>query len=249
MRLSNKVAVVTGASKGIGAGIAQALAAEGASVVVNYASSRDAAQKVVAGIVEDGGKAVAVQGDVSKADEAQGIAEAAVREFGGLDVLVNNSGVYEFADLAGITEASFRRVFDIDVLGLILVTKEAVARMNDGGCVINISSLASTLNMPGSLVYSAAKHAVDGITYVLAKELAPRDIRVNGINPGLIETEGSRAAGFVGGAGDDSGFAADVDLGRPGTPQDIASIVTFLASGDSNWVTGQSIVANGVQVV
>lgn len=215
MRLSDKVAVVTGASKGIGAAIACSLAAEGASILVNYASSKDAAEKVVAQITEAGGTAIAVKGDVSNEDEARQTTEAAILEYGRLDVL-----------------------------GLLLVTKHAVPRMSQGASIVNLSSLASVINPPGAVVYTAAKHAVDGITAQLAKELAPRGIRVNGVNPGLIETEGTRGAGFFGGS---SGFAGDTDLGQVGTPEGVARIVTFLATGDSGWVTGQSIVANGPQ--
>ncbi|MFJ8026815.1 SDR family oxidoreductase [Streptomyces sp. NPDC096311] len=246
MRLSNKVAVVTGASKGIGAAIAEALAAEGASVVVNYARSRDAAEDVVARISKARGTAVAVRGDVSKADDARELVEAAVREFGGLDVLVNNSGVYEYGGLADFTEDSFHRVFNVDVLGVLLVTKEAAARMNDGGSVINIGSSVSTLNPPGAVVYTAAKHAVDGITATLAKELAPRDIRVNSVNPGFIDTEGTRAAGLFGSASTRPSVAPPAGRGLAGRPEDIANIVTFLAGADSHWVSGQSILASGV---
>jgi len=197
-KLNGKVAVVTGASKGIGAAIAKSLAAEGASVVVNYASSKAGADTVVAAITKQGGKAVAVGGDVSKAADAQGIIDAAIKNFGKLDVLVNNSGVYEFAPLGDITEASFHRQFNINVLGLLLTTQAAVKHLGEGASVINISSAVSTLLPPSSAVYTATKGAVDAITGVLAKELGAKKIRVNSINPGLVETEGTHSAGFVG---------------------------------------------------
>ncbi|MFI8632338.1 SDR family NAD(P)-dependent oxidoreductase [Microbacterium sp. NPDC077663] len=245
MTLADKVAIVTGASKGLGAAIADALAAGGARVVVNYASSKEAAERVVARITASGGHAIAVRGDVSVETDADALIAAAIAEYGRLDILVNNSGVYEYADLADVTAASFHRVFDIDVLGLIQVTRAASAHLGHGGSIVNMSSLASTMNPPGALVYTAAKHAVDGITAQLANELAPRGIRVNGVAPGLVDTEGTRAAGYF----DDSteGFAGETDLGTPGRPGDIAAIVAFLASDAAVWVTGQTLVANGAQ--
>ncbi len=243
-RLQGKVAVVTGSSKGIGASIAKALAAEGAAVVVNYASSKDGAAQVVGQIVGDGGKAVAVKGDVSKAAEAKGVVDAAIKAFGRLDVLVNNSGVYEMAPLEELTEAQFHRQFDINVLGVLLTTQAASPHLKEGASVINISSVVTSLNLPGSAIYTATKGAVDSITGVLANELGPRGIRVNAINPGLVETEGTHAAGIIG--SDFEGSAVtDTPLGRIGQPGDIADIAVFLASQDSRWLTGEHIVASG----
>ena len=245
MKLKDKVAVVTGASKGIGAGIAKALAAEGAAVVVNYASSKEGAEKVVAEIAENGGKAVAVRADVSKpADIARLFAETK-KQFGRLDVLVNNAGVYEFGALEEVTEERFHRQFNLNVLGLLLTTQEAAKNFgNEGGSVINIGSAVSSLLPPGSAVYSATKASVDAITVVLSKELGPRKIRVNAINPGMIETEGSQAAGFVG-----SPFQKDVEakspLGRIGQPDDIAPTAVYLASSDSKYMTGESLKVSG----
>jgi 3-oxoacyl-[acyl-carrier protein] reductase len=243
-KLKGKVAVVTGASKGIGAAIARALAAEGASVVVNYASSKSGAEAVVAEIGKAGGKAVAVQGDVSKAAEAKAIVDAAVKHFGRLDVLVNNSGVYEFKPLEDITEKHFRQEFDVNVLGLLLTTQAAAKHLGEGGSIVNIGSLVTRISPPASAVYTGTKGAVDAITGVLARELGPRRIRVNTVSPGMVETEGTHAAGFIG-----SDFAADAaaktPLGRIGQPQDIASIVTFLASDDSHWLTGEQLYASG----
>ncbi|MBE1160226.1 glucose 1-dehydrogenase [Dyella acidiphila] len=243
-KLKGKVAVVTGGSKGIGAAIAKALAAAGAAVVVNYASSKAGADAVVADIAKAGGKAIAVGGDVSKAAEAQGIIDAAVKEFGRLDVLVNNSGVYEFAPLEEINEQHFKKHFDVNVLGLLLTTQAAAKHLGEGGSVINIGSLVTRLTPPGSAVYTATKGAVDAITGVLARELGPRKIRVNALNPGMVETEGTHAAGFIG-----SDFhqhaTAQTPLGRIGQPDDIASIAVFLASDDSYWLTGEHLFAAG----
>ena len=197
-KLTGKVAVVTGASKGIGAAIARSLAAEGASVVVNYASSKAGADAVVAAISAAGGKAVAVRGDVSKAAEAQGIIDAAIKSYGRLDILVNNSGVYEFAPIEAVTEEQFHRIFNINVLGLILTTQAAVKHLGEGGSIINIGSVASRITPPGSSVYTGTKGAVDAITGVLSRELGPKKIRVNALNPGMVETEGTRSAGVIG---------------------------------------------------
>jgi 3-oxoacyl-[acyl-carrier protein] reductase len=243
-RLSGKVAVVTGASKGIGAAIAKALAAEGASVVVNYASSKAGAEKVVEAIKAAGGKAVAVGGDVSKAAEAQGIIAAAIKNYGRLDVLVNNSGVYEFAPLEAVTEENFHRQFNINVLGLLLTTQAAVKHLGDGGSIINIGSGVSRLTPPNSAVYTATKSAVDAITGVLSKELGPKKIRVNSINPGIVETEGTHAGGFIG-SDFEKTFVAQTPLGRIGQPGDIASIAVFLASNESGWLTGEQLLAAG----
>jgi len=243
-KLEGKVAVVTGASKGIGAEIARQLAAEGAAVVVNYATSKAGADKVVADITGKGGKAVAVKGDVSKAAEAQGIIDAAVETYGRLDILVNNSGVYEFGAIEAVTEESFHRMFDINVLGLLLTTQAAVKHLGAGGSVINIGSGASRITPPNSAVYSGTKGAVDAITGVLAKELGPRQIRVNTINPGMIETEGTVSGGFIG-----SDFEKELvklaPLGRTGRVGDIATIAVFLASADSGWLTGEQLLATG----
>ncbi len=244
-KLEGKVAVVTGASKGIGAGIAKAFAAEGAAVVVNYASSRQDAEQVVAAIERDGGRAVAVQGDVSKAADVARLFAETKSAFGAVDVLVNNAGVYQFAPLEAITEAEFHRLFNTNVLGLLLATQEAVRHMPaTGGSVINIGSVISRLTLPGSAIYSATKASVDAITQVLAKELGARNIRVNGLNPGMVETEGAHSAGFIG-----SDFAnqaiAQTPLGRIGQPRDIALVAVFLASADSAWMTGESLIASG----
>jgi 3-oxoacyl-[acyl-carrier protein] reductase len=244
-KLSNKVAVVTGASKGIGAAIAKGLGAEGAAVVVNYASSKEGADAVVAEIVKAGGKAIAVQGDVSKASDVQRIFAATKQAYGRLDVLVNNAGVYQFAELGEITEDQFHREFNTNVLGLILATQEAAKLFGpEGGSIINIGSTASSITPPATAVYTATKGAVDAITHVLAKELGPKKIRVNSINPGMVETEGVHSAGFIG-----SDFQKQMEtqtpLGRIGQPEDIAPIAVFLASQDSGWLTGETLLASG----
>jgi 3-oxoacyl-[acyl-carrier protein] reductase len=243
-KLKGKVAVVTGASKGIGAAIAKALAAEGASVVVNYASSKAGADKVVAAITVAGGKAVAVGGDVSKAAESQGIIAAAIKNYGRLDILVNNSGVYEFTPIEAVTEKQFHRIFDINVLGLLLTTQAALKHIGEGGSIINIGSVVSRITPPNSSVYTGTKGAVDAITGVLSRELGPKKIRVNTLNPGMIETEGSRAAGFIG-SDFEKGVVTQTPLGRIGQPNDIASIAVFLASDDSAWLTGEQLLAGG----
>ena len=243
-KLAGKVAVVTGASKGIGAAIAKSLAAEGASVVVNYASSKTGADKVVADITKAGGKAVAVAGDVSKAAGAQGIVDAAVKQYGHLDILVNNSGVYEFSPIESVTEEQFHRQFNVNVLGLLLTTQAAVKYLGEGGSIINIGSGASRLTPPNSAVYSGTKGAVDAITGVLAKELGPKKIRVNTINPGMVETEGTHSAGFIG-SDFEKAMVAQSPLGRIGQPDDIAEIAVFLASNDSRWLTGEQLLATG----
>ncbi|HVW14940.1 MAG TPA: glucose 1-dehydrogenase [Mucilaginibacter sp.] len=244
-KLANKVAVVTGASKGIGAGIAKDLAAEGASVVVNYTSSKEGAEKVVADIVSNGGKAVAVQGDVSRSADVERLFAEAKNAFGRVDILVNNAGVYKFTGIEEITEDEFHRQFNTNVLGLLLSTKEAVKNFGEnGGSVINIGSVVSRIAPPGSSIYTATKGAVDAITHVLSKELGPKKIRVNSINPGIVETEGSHAAGFIG-----SEFQKNAEqttpLGRIGQPGDIAPLAVFLASDDSRWLTGETLLAGG----
>jgi 3-oxoacyl-[acyl-carrier protein] reductase len=244
-KLKGKVAVVTGASKGIGAGIAKGLAAEGAAVVVNYASSKDGADRVVAEITSQGGKAIAVQGDVSKAADVQRIFADTKKAFGHLDILVNNAGIYEFAPLEQITEDQFHRMFNTNVLGLLLATKEAAKQFGpEGGSVINVGSTASQITPPTSAVYTATKGAVDAVTHVLAKELGPRKIRVNSINPGMIETEGVHSGGLYGGDLQKT-FEAQTPLGRIGQPGDIAPIAVFLASEDSGWLTGETLLASG----
>jgi 3-oxoacyl-[acyl-carrier protein] reductase len=243
-KLKGKVAVVTGASKGIGAAIAKSLAAEGASVVVNYASSKAGADTVVSAITAAGGKAVAVGGDVSKAAEAQGIVDGAIKNYGRLDILVNNSGVYEFAPVEDVTEDHFNKMFNINVLGVLLTTGAAVKHLGEGASIINIGSGASSLTPPNSTVYSGTKGALDAITGVLAKELGPKKIRVNSINPGFVVTEGTHTAGFVG-SDFANGFIAQTPLGRAGQVDDIASVATFLASEDSKWLTGEHIIASG----
>jgi 3-oxoacyl-[acyl-carrier protein] reductase len=243
-RLTGKVAVVTGASKGIGAGIAQALAAEGASVVVNYASSKAGAEKVVAAITAAGGKAVAVGGDVSKAADANGIIDAAIKNYGRLDILVNNSGVYEFAPLEAVTEENFHKMFNINVLGAILTTQAAVKHMSNGGSIINIGSAVSRLTPPNSSVYTGSKGALDAITGVLSRELGPKKIRVNTINPGIVETEGTHSGGFIG-SDFDKGFVAMAPLGRIGKVGDIAPIAVFLASDESSYLTGEQLLVSG----
>lgn len=244
-RLKNKVAVVTGASKGIGAGIAKSLAEEGASVVVNYASSKEGADRVVAEIVRKGGKAVAVQGDVSKGSDVRRIFAETKKAYGTLDVLINNAGIYEFAPLGEITEDQFHRQFNTNVLGLILATQEAVKLFGaEGGSIINIGSVVSSQTPPTTAVYTATKGAVDAVTHVLAKELGPKKIRVNSINPGMVETEGVHTSGIIG-----SDFQKQVEsqtpLGRIGQPDDIAPIAVFLASADSGWLTGETLIASG----
>ncbi len=244
-KLANKVAVVTGASKGIGADIAKSLAAEGASVVVNYASSKEGADKVVAAITANGGKAIAVQGDVSKQTDITRLFAETKKAYGQLDILVNNAGVYAFAPLDQITEELFHQQFNLNVLGLLLTTKEASKYFNgDGGSVINISSAVTTLYPPGSATYTATKAAVDAITVILSKELGPKGIRVNAINPGMIDTEGVQSAGFLG-SDFEKGIVAQTPLGRIGQPEDISPAAVFLASSDSKYMTGQTVNISG----
>ncbi|KVQ06341.1 glucose 1-dehydrogenase [Burkholderia ubonensis] len=243
-KLAGKVAIVTGGSKGIGAAIARALAAEGAAVVVNYASSKAGADAVVSAIVEAGGRAVAVGGDVSKAADAQRIVDTAIDTYGRLDVLVNNSGVYEFAPIEAITEEHYRRQFDTNVLGVLLTTQAAVKHLGEGASIINISSVVTSITPPATAVYSGTKGAVDAITGVLAIELGPRKIRVNAINPGMVVTEGTHSAGIIG-SDLETQVLGETPLGRLGQPDDIASVAVFLASDDARWMTGERLVASG----
>jgi 3-oxoacyl-[acyl-carrier protein] reductase len=243
-KLTGKVAVVTGASKGIGAGIAKSFAAHGASVVVNYASSKEGAENVVAAITKTGGKAIAVGGDVSKAAEAQAVVEAAIRAFGRLDILVNNAGVYEFSPIEGVTEEHFHRHFNINVLGPLLAIQAAVKHLGEGGSIINIGSGVTRITPPNSAVYTGTKGALDAITGVLARELGPRKIRVNSLNPGMVETEGTHSGGYVG-SDLEKTLVAQTPLGRIGQPDDIADVAAFLASNDSRWLTGEVLLASG----
>lgn len=244
-KLQGKVAVVTGASKGIGAGIAKALAAEGSSVVVNYASSREDAEKVVREIVAKGGKAIAIGGDVSKAADVKALLAKTKEAFGRLDVLVNNAGVYAFSPIEEFSEAEFHRQYNINVLGPMLLTKDSLQYFGpQGGSIINVSSVASYNSPAYSSIYSATKSALDTVTRVLAAELGPRKIRVNSLNPGGVETEGTHSAGVIG-----SDFEKEMirraALGRLGQPEDIAKVAVFLASDDSGWITGERISASG----
>src|SRR5262245_43565631 len=244
-KLTGKVALVTGASKGIGASIAKHLAAEGAAVVVNYATSKQGADRVVGEIVEGGGKAVDVRANVAKQAEIERLFSETKQAFGRLDILVNNAGVYEFSPIDKVSEAHFHKQFDLNVLGLILASQEAAKHFGpEGGSIVNISSLASSLAPPNASVYSATKAAVDAVTKSLAKELGSRKIRVNAINPGMVETEGVHAAGFT-----ESDFRqqmeAQTPLGRIGQPEDIAPAAVFLASPDAAWITGETLVIAG----
>lgn len=245
-KLSGKVAVVTGASKGIGANIAEQLALEGADVVVNYASSRVGADAVVQNIVAKGGRAVAVQADVSNPSEIDRLFAEGQKAFGRVDILVNNAGIYDFAPLESVTPDHFHKQFNLNVLGLLLASQAAVKAFEpDGGSIVNVSSIVSTLGVPGASVYSGTKGAVDAITRSLAKELGPRRIRVNAINPGMIETEGVHSSGIA-----ESDMRKQIEattpLGRVGQPRDIGTVAVFLASSDSGWVTGQTLnVAGG----
>jgi len=244
-KLANKVAVVTGASKGIGAQTAKGLAAAGASVVVNYSSSKEGADKVVAEITGKGGKAVAIQGDVSKAADVTRLFAETKKAFGSLDILVNNAGIYKFTTLEEVTEEEFYRQFNTNVLGLLLTTREAVKNFGpNGGSVINISSAVTRLTPPGSSIYAGTKGAVDVISGVLSKELGAKKIRVNSLNPGMVETEGTHSAGFIG-SDLEKQLASQSPLGRIGQPEDIASVAVFLASDDSGWLTGETLTASG----
>ncbi len=244
-KLKGKVAIVTGASKGIGASIAKHLAAEGASVVVNYSSSKEGADKVVAEIVKKGGKAVAVGANLSKKSEIDHLFAETKKSFGRLDVLVNNAGIFEFKPLGDVTEEHFHKQFNLNVLGLILASQKAAEQFGaEGGSIINISSVVAVSPAPGGSVYSATKAAVDAVTKSLAKELGSKKIRVNSLNPGMVETEGFHAAGIAG-----SDFQKMVEsqtpLGRIGQPDDIGKVAVFLASADSGWITGETLLVSG----
>ena len=243
--LKGKVAIVTGASKGIGAGIAKRMAEEGAAVVVNYASSKEGADRVVSEITKKGGKAIAVQGDVSKVVDVKRLFAEAKRAFGAPDVLVNNAGIFAFDPLEAVTEDEFHREFNTNVLGPILTIQEALKHFGpEGGSVINISSVVSTAAVPNSVVYSATKGAVDSIARVLGTELAARKIRVNTIAPGGVETEGSHSLGMIG-SDFEKQIVADTPMGRLGQPEDIARVAVFLASDNARWLTGERIAASG----
>lgn len=243
-RLAGKTAVVTGASKGIGAGIAKAFGKEGANVVVNYARGKEDAEKVAAAIEKAGGKAITVQADVSKQADVDRLFEVTKKTFGTVDVLVNNAGVYEFAPIDQVTEASYRRMFDLNVLGTVLSTQAALKSMNGSGSIINVSSVAALTPIPTGSLYSATKGAVDVITRTLAEELGPRKIRVNSLAPGLVETEGTRSAGTSEGSFKEM-LVARTPLGRVGEVEDIAKVAVFLASDDSGWITGEVLPAGG----
>jgi 3-oxoacyl-[acyl-carrier protein] reductase len=244
-KLAGKVAVVTGASKGIGADIARHLAAEGANVVVNYARSKEGADKVVDEIMKRGGQAIAVQADVAKKSEIERLFATTKKVFGKLDILVNNAGVYSFQPLAEVTEEEFHRQYNTNVLGLILATQEALKHFSDeGGSVINISSVVSSATPPTAAVYAGTKGAVDAVTRVLAKELGPKKIRVNSINPGGVETEGFHAGGFSG-TEFEKQMIAQTPLGRIAQPRDVAPAAVFLASSDSAWITGETLRVTG----
>lgn len=243
-RLKDRVAIVTGASKGIGAGIARTLAAEGAKVVVNYASSKRDADTVVAAIEAAGGMAVSVGADVTNREQVESLVKAAIDHFGRLDIVVNNAGIYEFAKIEETTEALYRRQFDINVLGPLLLASAAAPHLGRGGSIINIGSNVTSVLPAESAIYTGTKGAINAITGVLSRELGPRGIRVNAVNPGLIETEGTHAAGVVGSAFQ-AWNEAQTPLGRIGQVQDIAPIVSFLASDDAGWVTGEMILGSG----
>jgi 3-oxoacyl-[acyl-carrier protein] reductase len=246
-KLNGKVALITGSSKGIGAGIARAYAKEGASVVINYSSSREDAEKVVQEITAAGGKAIALHGSVEKAADVKIIFEEIIKAFGKLDILVNNAGIYSFAGIEEITEESFHKMFNTNVLGSILTIQQAVKVFGDkGGAIINVGSIVSTLDMPTTLIYTQTKYAVDAMTRILAKELGPKNIRINSINPGLIETEGSITSGVINGDAE-KWHVSETPLGRVGIPGDIAKVAVFLASEDSYWIHGETIAVAGGQ--
>lgn len=245
LKLKDKVAIVTGASKGIGASIAHHLAAEGAKVVVNYSTSKEGADRVVAEIVGKGGQAIAIQGNMAKLDDIKRLMEETIKKYGKIDILVNNAGVYDFVPLENVTPELFHKMFDLNVLGLLLASREAVSHFGPaGGSIVNISSVASFLTLPNTSIYSATKASVDAITKSLSKELGVRKIRVNAVNPGLVATEGVHTAGFDTGEFRDH-TVAQTPLGRVGQPQDISPAVVFLASDEAAWITGETLVVSG----
>jgi 3-oxoacyl-[acyl-carrier protein] reductase len=244
-KLTEKVAVVTGAAKGIGTEIARELAAEGAAVVVDYATSRDNADKVVEEIVASGGRALAVQGDVAKSADVERLFAEASRAFGPIDVLVNNAGIYQFGRIEEVTEEEFHRHFNTNVLSVLLATRETLKHFRrDGGSIVNLGSVVTRPAPPEAAVYVATKSAIDGITRVLAKELGPRKIRLNSVSPGIVETEGTHAGGFIGGNFERQ-VVQQTPLGQVGRPDDIARVVVFLASDDARWVTGETLTVSG----
>jgi 3-oxoacyl-[acyl-carrier protein] reductase len=245
-KLAGKVAIVTGGSKGIGAAAAKALAAEGAAVAVNYSSGKEGAERIVSQITREGGKAIAIKADVSNAADVKRMFEETKKALGSVDVLVNNAGVFQFDPIEAITEKEFHREFDINVLGTILVTQEALNYFpRTGGSIVNISSIASANPVPNSALYSGTKGAIDSISMALAKELGPRNIRVNIVAPGLVDTEGNHDSGFVGSEAGNAGAAATPLATRFGKPEEIAPVIVFLASDDSAWLTGERISASG----
>ena len=244
LHLRGKRVLITGASKGIGASIARQLGAEGASVVVNYASSKEGADKVVNEIVSKGGKAIALQGDVSKQADIDKLFAETKKAYKKVDILFNNAGIYEFGPLEAVTEAQFHKIFNLNVLGLLLTTQAAAKHFGEGASVINIGSGVSRITPPNTAVYTATKGAVDAITGVLSKELGAKKIRVNSINPGIVETEGTHTAGFIG-SDFEKALVAQTPLGRAGQPDDIGAVAVFLASDDSRWLTGEHILAAG----
>ncbi|WP_432712378.1 SDR family NAD(P)-dependent oxidoreductase [Pedobacter sp.] len=244
-KLENKVAIVTGASKGIGGAIAKKLAAEGASVVVNYSSAQKDAETVVASIINDGGRAIAVQGDVSKTAAVDHLFAEAMKQYGTVDILVNNAGIYKWGPIEDVTEEGFHEQFNVNVLSILLTSKAAAKHFSEkGGSIINIGSAVSSVTPAGSAIYTATKSAVDSITGVLSKEFGPKNIRVNSVNPGMVNTEGSRAAGFIG-SEMEAHIVSTTPLNRIGEPDDIALVVSFLASEESRWLTGEIMLASG----
>lgn len=243
-RFEGKVAIVTGGSKGIGAEIARHLAGEGASVVVNYSSSKEGADKVVSEIIKKGGKAIAIHANLTNHQSIKDLFAKTKEAYGKLDVLINNAGIYDFVPLELISVDHFHSIFDLNVLALLLATQEAVKHFGASGSIVNISSVASTAGVPASAVYSASKASVDAITKVLAKELGPKNIRINNVNPGIIDTEGTQSGGFMEGEFRDH-VLAQTPMGRTGIPHDVAPAVAFLASDEASWITGETLFITG----